>query len=55
MKDGWLSLDEFLKRYEHDAAQWMSDRDERLRTSTDVETGDGRRRSEPEPKTEDDP
>ena len=44
----WVPLHVIFRKYEDNAAQWMSDRDERLRTSTDVETDDRRRRSQPE-------
>lgn len=49
MTGGWLSLDEFLKRYEHDAARWMSERDQRLAQKTrDEPRDDRRRRDEPD-------
>jgi hypothetical protein len=49
MTGGWISLDLIFKQYEDEAAAYISDRDQRLATSTDVELGDGRRRAEPEP------
>jgi hypothetical protein len=49
MTGGWISLHTIFKQYEDDAARWMSERDERLRTSTDVEEADRRRRRETEP------
>ena len=44
----WISLNEVFREHENEAARYMSDRDQRLATSTDERRDDRRRRPEPD-------